>query len=170
MSLEATTPPHDPLLPLEHGGAASGGATTTVRASTNVASTMADRDAAAPVTADYGGAWIGGVLPSLFAGRAPAGWPRWIISARPVVVLLVDGLGWHMHRRFATLLPELAAFEGGPITSIVPSTTAAALPSLTTGRTPAEHGVLGDRMRIGGTTLNVLQWTVPNGAPPPPEE
>lgn len=168
MSLEASTSPHDPLLPMDDSDAAPRDATSTAGASTNIASTMAEPDAAAPVTANYGGAWIGGVLSSLFAGRAPAGLPQWIVSARPVVVLLVDGLGWRMRHRFATLMPELAAFDGGPITSIVPSTTAAALPSLTTGKTPAEHGVLGDRMRVGGTTLNVLQWTVPHGAPPSP--
>jgi hypothetical protein len=127
-------------------------------------------DDAAPeaVAADYGGAWIGDVMPALLAGRAPHGLPAWVASAAPQVVLLIDGLGWRMQQRFAALLPSLAGFDGGPITSVVPSTTAAALPSLTTGTTPAEHGMLGDRMRVGGTVLNVLQWTVPDRTPPDP--
>ena len=32
---------------------------------------------------------------------------------------------------------------GGPITSVVPSTTATALTSITTGLSPGEHGVVG---------------------------
>lgn len=120
------------------------------------------------VAADYGGAWIGDVLPALLAGRVPQGLPAWVASATPVVVLLIDGLGWRLYQRFAGLLPALAGFDGGPITAVVPSTTAAALPSLTTGTTPAEHGVLGDRIRVGGTMLNVLQWTVPDRTPPEP--
>jgi predicted AlkP superfamily pyrophosphatase or phosphodiesterase len=145
MSLRASQPPHDPAwIPEAYDAAPEA------------------------VVADYGGAWIGGVLPALLAGRAPRGLPDWVASATPLVVLLIDGLGWRMYRRFAGLLPSLAGFDGVPITSVVPSTTAAALPSLTTGVTPAEHGMLGDRIRVGGTMLNVLQWTVPDGIPPEP--
>jgi hypothetical protein len=120
------------------------------------------------VRADYGGAWIGALLPGLRAGRVPAGLPDWVGAAVPLVILLIDGLGWRMYKRFAAQMPALAEFAGGPITSVVPSTTASALPSLTTGRTPGEHGMLGDRMRVGGVVLSVLQWTVPDGAPPAP--
>ncbi|HSK95615.1 MAG TPA: alkaline phosphatase family protein, partial [Euzebyales bacterium] len=120
------------------------------------------------VLADYGGAWIGAVLPDLLAGRTPAGLPGWVRDATPLVLLLIDGLGWRLYQRFGALMPALADFTGEVITSVVPSTTAAALPSLTTGRTPGEHGVLGDRMRVGGVVLNVLQWSVPDGPPPVP--
>lgn len=145
MSLGASQQPHDPA---RHPGA--------------------DDITPEAVEADYGGAWIGGVMPALLAGRVPRGLPGWVASASPLVVLLIDGLGWRLYQRFAALLPALAGFAGGPVTSVVPSTTAAALPSLTTGTTPAEHGVLGDRIRVGGTMLNVLQWTVPDGTPPEP--
>lgn len=118
------------------------------------------------VSPDYGGAWLGTVLPALQARRSPPGLPGWVAGATPTVLLLIDGLGARMRRRFAAHLPALDAFTGGVITSVVPSTTAAALPSLTTGRTPAEHGMLGDRIRVGGTLLNVLRWTVPDGQPP----
>ena len=120
------------------------------------------------VHADYGGAWIGGLLPELLAGRVPRGLPDWVHAAVPLVVLLIDGLGWRLYQRFAAQMSALAEFTGGPITTVIPSTTAAALPSLTTGRTPGEHGVLGDRIRVGGVVLSVLQWTVSDGTPPAP--
>jgi predicted AlkP superfamily pyrophosphatase or phosphodiesterase len=121
------------------------------------------------VRADYDGAWIGALLPILLAGGVPSGLPDWIRGATPLVLLLIDGLGWRLYQRFATLMPALADFAGGAITTVVPSTTAAALPALTTGRPPSEHGVLGDRVRVGGAVLNVLQWTVPERTPPAPE-
>lgn len=124
--------------------------------------------AGAAVTPDYGGAWLGDVLPALQAGRAPAGAPDWVAGARQRVLLLIDGLGWHMYRRFGAQLPSLAAFEASTITTVVPSTTAAALPTLTTGLPPGEHGMLGDRMRVGGRLLSVLKWTVADGRPPEP--
>ena len=120
------------------------------------------------VVPDYEGAWIGAVLPALLRGTAPPGLPPWVGDARPAVVLLVDGLGWEQYLRFRAQLPALEGAEGGPMTSVVPSTTATALPSLTTGRPPAEHGMLGDRMRVGGRVLNVLQWTTTGGPPPDP--
>jgi hypothetical protein len=145
MSLGASTPPHDSL-----------------------ATSPDDARALDFVRADYDGAWIGALLPDLFAGRTPAGLPAWVGAATPQVLLLVDGLGWRLYQRFAALMPALAEFAGGAITSVAPSTTAAALPSLTTGRPPGEHGMLGDRMRVGGALLNVLQWSVVAGTPPIP--
>jgi hypothetical protein len=59
-------------------------------------------------------------------------------------------------------MPVLAAMDGGPITTVVPSTTSTALTSIATGLAPAHHGVLGYRMVIGGKVLNVLRWTVHN--------
>jgi hypothetical protein len=59
---------------------------------------------------------------------------------------------------------------GGPITSVAPSTTATALTSITTGLPPAGHGVVGYRVRVGGTgpsgageVLNVLRWRTSSG-------
>lgn len=124
--------------------------------------------ARAAVLPDYGGGWLGDVLPALQAGRAPVGAPAWVAEAPQRVLLLIDGLGWHMYRRFGAHLPSLAAFEASTITSVVPSTTASALPTLTTGLPPAVHGMLGDRMRVGGRVLSVLQWTVADGTPPEP--
>lgn len=63
-----------------------------------------------------------------------------------VILLLVDGLGLNFFQRYlhtspwAHMMPDASLL---PITSILPSTTSAALTTLWTGRTPAEHGVLG---------------------------
>lgn len=132
----------------------------------------ADGTGATPdvVVPDYGGAWIGAVLPALLRGAAPPGLPAWVGDARPVVVLLVDGVGWEQYRWFRPQLPALEGADGGPVTSVVPSTTATALPSVTTGLPPAEHGMLGDRMRVGGRVLSVLPWTVARGRPPDPAQ
>lgn len=119
---------------------------------------------------DYGGAWIGGLLPALSAGRAPAGAPAWVAEAEPIVLVLVDGLGWTLWRRFAEYLPGLADAEAAVLTSVVPSTTASALPSVTTGRPPGDHGLLGDRVRVGGRVLGVLQWKMSGHAAPAPKQ
>jgi hypothetical protein len=48
---------------------------------------------------------------------------------------------------------------GGAITTVAPSTTAAALTSLTLGCPPGEHGLVGYRMHVGeGVLLNILRW------------
>ncbi len=72
---------------------------------------------------------------------------------RQVILLVVDGMGLNTLEgaiRQAQQEPDLAvwgemAAEGtlAPLTSIVPSTTTAALTSLWSGSTPAEHGVVG---------------------------
>jgi hypothetical protein len=63
-------------------------------------------------------------------------------GARQVVVVLMDavGLGW-----FENWMDDPLVERGtlGALTSVVPSTTSAALTSLWTGRSPAEHGILG---------------------------
>jgi len=52
---------------------------------------------------------------------------------------------------------------GGPISSVVPSTTATALTSIATGLPPGQHGVVGYRVAVNGEVLNILRWTTPNG-------
>ena len=52
----------------------------------------------------------------------------------------------------------------GPITPLAPTTTATALTSITTGLSPAAHGVLGYRLRVEtGEVMNVLQWRTASG-------
>jgi predicted AlkP superfamily pyrophosphatase or phosphodiesterase len=73
-------------------------------------------------------------------------------------MLVVDGLGWEQLQERRHLAPTLGAMEGGPITTVAPSTTATALTSITTGLTPGEHGLIGYRIDVGGDVLNVLRW------------
>lgn len=123
-----------------------------------------------PVRPDYGGAWIGAIVPALLGGHDDAILPAAAREARAVVLLVLDGLGWNALQRHAAGVPQLAGMVGGPITTVVPSTTAAALTSLSTGVPPAEHGLVGYRMRIAAQVLNVLRWEVPHrGRPPEPE-
>ena len=75
-----------------------------------------------------------------------------------MVLLVLDGLGWDAVQDHAAVMPHLAAMTGQAITTVVPSTTAAALTSITTGLAPSVHGVIGFRVAIDGDVLNVLGW------------
>lgn len=125
--------------------------------------------AAAPaVKPEYGGAWVGAILPALMSAT-PAPWlPEPAAAAARVVVLVVDGLGWAMVQRFAAQAPQLAAMAGGPITAVVPSTTSAGLTSITTGAPPSEHGLVGYRLVYEGRVLNALRWQCDRGRAPEP--
>ena len=123
----------------------------------------AERVAAEPVAAEYAGACIAGIVPALVAGQ-PAPWlPDAVRDARTVVLLVVDGLGWDALAQHPDRLPTLCGLEGGPITTVVPSTTASALTSITTGLAPSQHGVTGFRVMVDGRVLNVLSWQAGNG-------
>ena len=117
---------------------------------------------------DYAGGCIANVVPALLGRQAGAG-PEWLPPmvgpAAQVVLLVIDGLGWMQLRDRAALAPTLTAAEGidRPITSVAPTTTACALTSITTGRPPSEHGLLGYRLALGDDILNVLRWTVGSG-------
>ncbi len=56
-------------------------------------------------------------------------------------------------------MPTVAAFSGGPITTVAPSTTATALTSLTTSLPPSQHGLVGYRMMVDGSVFNCLRWS-----------
>lgn len=116
-----------------------------------------------PVVPDYGGQCLSTLVPALL-GVADRSWlPDPIQSARQIVLLVLDGLGWEQLQHRRHLAPTLAAMSGGPITSVAPTTTSTALTSITTGTPPAEHGVLGYRIAVGDEVLNVLRWTTPSG-------
>jgi hypothetical protein len=119
---------------------------------------------------DYDGACIANVVPALLGGSgadgAPPDWlPPLARQARQIVLLVVDGLGWEQLRARAPLAPTLAGAEGigRAISSVAPTTTASALTSITTGRRPCHHGLLGYRLAMDGEILNVLRWTVGSG-------
>lgn len=120
-----------------------------------------------PVLPDYRGACIANLVPELIKqvmGLGCAAWlPAPVRSAKQVVVLVVDGLGWHQLQARVSLAPTLAGLAGGAITSVAPTTTAAALTSITTGRPPSVHGVVGYQLPLGDDLLNVLKWTTGAG-------
>ncbi len=86
--------------------------------------------------------------------------PSVVAGARSVVLLVLDGLGWDQLQDHRDLMPTVASMTGGPIHTVAPTTTATALSSITTGLTPAEHGLIGYRIVLGGEIMNVLRWTV----------
>ncbi|MCS3428320.1 alkaline phosphatase family protein [Leucobacter aridicollis] len=65
---------------------------------------------------------------------------------RSLVVLAVDGLGSANLKARKGHAPTLAGLSHRRITTVTPSTTGAALTTLTTGRLPAEHGLVGYRI------------------------
>lgn len=121
-----------------------------------------------PLLPDFDGACLTNILSAVMpagarAGQAdrpdPPSWmPEVVAQARQVVLLVVDGLGWEQLQQRRRLAPTITSGEGGPATSVAPSTTAAALTSLTTGLPPAVHGVVGYRVHADGGVLNVLTW------------
>ncbi len=119
-----------------------------------------------PIFPDYSGANVRAIVPTLLAPNRGAGrdWmPGPVREAGQVVILVLDGLGWEQFVEYKAHMPVLATFEGGPITTVAPSTTATALTSITTGLTPGEHGLVGYRMDVGGEVLNVLRWATEAG-------
>jgi hypothetical protein len=93
-------------------------------------------------------ALLGSELPGALVAPPTELWADWLPGLRRVVLVILDALGYRMLQRM------WAAGEGRPfrrlanagkivpLTSIFPSTTAAALVSLRTGVPPAEHGWL----------------------------
>jgi len=121
---------------------------------------------AEPVLPDHGGACLDGVVPAILGRHAgvPDWFPGLVAAADQVVLLVLDGLGWEQLRQWEGLVPNLAGMTGSAITTVAPSTTATALTSLTTGAAPAEHGVVGYRIRVeGDEVLNVLRWKTGGG-------
>ncbi len=120
-----------------------------------------------PTLPDYAGACLSGLVPALL-GRHSSEPPSWLPeaarSASQVVLLVLDGLGWDQLTDHPQLAPNLSGLDGGPITSVIPTTTATALTSITTGAVPADHGVVGYRVRVeGDQVMNVLKWRTPAG-------
>jgi len=128
-------------------------------------------EATTPVVPDYHDACVTGLVPALLEGSAAPTWlPAKVLQARQILLLVLDGLGWLQLRDRTEVAPTLTDMAGGPITTVAPSTTAAALTSISTGLPPGEHGVVGYRIAVGGSSgpphgeiLNALRWSTGNG-------
>lgn len=110
---------------------------------------------------------LSSLMPALLGGDRIDWLPEPVQDARATVALLLDGLGWQILEAHRADLPNLASLTGRSISTVVPSTTATALTSFTTGLAPAAHGVLGYRFREGPSVLNALRWTRDDGHRPP---
>jgi len=110
------------------------------------------------VTPDYSGrslanipATVASLLDTPFVGLPPLQRELWSPLAghtRRVIVLLLDSLGWEIYHRERTKLAWLTASAAvtSKITTVFPSTTVAALSSIWTGYSPAQHGLIGLRL------------------------
>jgi hypothetical protein len=116
-----------------------------------------------PLLPDYGDAWNGGIVPGVLGGSPPGWFPRELADAESVVLLVLDGVGCHALEDHLERVPAMGAMAGRAITTVAPSTTSCGLTSIVTGLTPAEHGIVGYRMRVGGEVLNILQWRTSSG-------
>ncbi len=96
--------------------------------------------------------WLG--APTFGAGPlAPEILNQWQAGFRHVILMVIDGFGFNtlqsvlegasQNSRNAIWSDLARDAVLAPVTSIVPSTTAAALTTFWTGRTPAEHGIVG---------------------------
>ncbi|MGJ3237505.1 MAG: alkaline phosphatase family protein [Anaerolineae bacterium] len=90
-------------------------------------------------------------------------------EAQRVIVILLDGMGYHHLRRLMAedqhLAQIVADLNGGrdlvPLTSVAPSTTVVALSSLWTGATPSEMSITGTLMFLRQLSLltNMITFT-----------
>lgn len=111
-----------------------------------------------PIGPDYLDACIANVVPAL-SGEAEYDWmPDEVLDAHRIVLLVLDGIGWNQLCDRMHLAPVLSGLDGGAITSVAPTTTATALTSISTGLAPGVHGIIGYRIAIGRSVLNVLRW------------
>jgi predicted AlkP superfamily pyrophosphatase or phosphodiesterase len=120
-----------------------------------------------PILPDYQGACITNVVPELIKqvmGAPVASWvPSSLASAKQIVLLVIDGLGWQQLQDHKAMAPVLSTFDGGPITCVAPSSTASGMMSIVTGRSPAVHGIAGYQLAVGDQLLNILKWRTREG-------
>ncbi len=116
---------------------------------------------------DYGGQCVTEIVPPLVTGVPNSVVNQTVCDARAVVLLVIDGLGWVQLQRHASKAPLLADNALQPLTTVAPSTTCAAMTAITTGATPAEHGLVGLTLSSPAGLLNTLRWTVIQTGTPP---
>lgn len=112
--------------------------------------------------------WLGDVMAAAIhaTGVDPAdidgrGGPSFDIPrARSVILIVVDGLGWiplHDHAGHARTLRGFLT-DAHVVDTCLPSTTAAALTALTTGRLPGQTRMVGYSVAQGPSTMNLLNF------------
>ena len=115
----------------------------------------------------YSGACTANIVPALLGpggyDSVPSWMPEIVRGARSIVVLVIDGLGWHQLQARRNLAPTLSSMAGGSITTVAPTTTVTALTSIATGLAPGEHGMMGYRMDLGRRVVQMLRWADERG-------
>ncbi len=86
-----------------------------------------------------------------------------IPDASSYVFVMFDGLGYHQLDHAAAR--SLRASARGMVAAPFPTTTTVSLATVSTGRMPEEHGMIGHLMVLDDAVVNVLKWVTPAGAP-----
>ncbi|GAA2181640.1 alkaline phosphatase family protein [Leucobacter tardus] len=83
-----------------------------------------------------------------------------VVPMQSFVMVVVDGLGHANLRERAAYARTLSRLQQRRIETVIPSTTGAALTTLTTGRLPGEHGLLGYRILhpTAGLVSTLKDW------------
>jgi hypothetical protein len=102
------------------------------------------------------------VVPAVLAAMGVTGFESRISlpgNVSGACVLLVDGLGAELLDAHAGDAPVLAGLRGQTLSVGFPSTTAAGLAAVGTGRRSGEHGMVGYTFRLPGAgVVNALSW------------
>jgi hypothetical protein len=94
--------------------------------------------------------------------------PQCIAQAQVLVLIVIDGLGYEVLRRALGrgAMPGFARLGSpGRLTSVFPSTTAAALTSIQNGLAPAQHGMAGYTLNLprAGRVVNMITFKPVDG-------
>lgn len=102
------------------------------------------------------------VVPSILSAMGVGGFENSLGLADDLggaCVLLIDGLGAELLDRYAADAPTMASLRGRTVTVGFPSTTAAGLAAVGTGRRSGEHGFVGYSFRVPDAgVINALRW------------
>lgn len=102
------------------------------------------------------------VVPSILSAMGAGGFENslgLVDDLGGACVLLIDGLGAELLDRYAADAPTMASLRGRTLTVGFPSTTAAGLAAVGTGRRSGEHGFVGYSFRVPDAgVINALRW------------
>ncbi|BBY30225.1 alkaline phosphatase family protein [Mycolicibacterium sediminis] len=111
---------------------------------------------------DDGVPHLADVVPAVLTAMGASGFPSSITLPADVsgaCVLLIDGLGEELLDAHAADAPVMAGMRGRALSVGFPSTTAAGLAAVGTGRRSGEHGMVGYSFLLPGTgVVNALTW------------
>lgn len=106
--------------------------------------------------------WIGSILPAVTnaLGAATGPSPLSLPEARSAIVIMVDGLGWELLSEWRGHARTAASFlgDGRALSTCLPSTTAAALTSFTTGKYPGATRMMGYSVLWEEEVMNLLAF------------